>query len=138
MRAAEGDEETAGSHSTSLITHLNTWHIDTMPPTAIIRCLQQAAPMDRSRAAGNEQEGGMMQRGILLLTAIALAGWMALDPLDAQSGNSGQWRAVGGDAAYTRYSPLDQINRNTVKSLKIAWRRAGVDPSIKQQFPDLR
>ena len=80
----------------------------------------------------------MKQRRIVALAAVALAGWMALERLDAQSRAGGQWRSVGGDAAFTRYSPLDQITRNNVKSLKIAWRQAGYDPALKTQFPELR
>src|SRR5215813_10552939 len=38
-------------------------------------------------------------------------------------GPAGEWRYFGGDHAFTRYSPLDQINRNNVRNLKIAWRR---------------
>src|SRR6266404_2695438 len=34
----------------------------------------------------------------------------------------GEWRYYGGDAGSTKYSPLDQINRDNVKNLKIAWR----------------
>jgi quinoprotein glucose dehydrogenase len=34
---------------------------------------------------------------------------------------SGEWRRTGGDQGNTRYSPLDQINANNVKNLKIAW-----------------
>jgi quinoprotein glucose dehydrogenase len=32
-----------------------------------------------------------------------------------------EWTKRGGDAANTRYSPLDQINRDNVKTLKVAW-----------------
>ena len=79
-----------------------------------------------------------MRRELAALMAVMAAPWLALWPLDAQSGPAGQWRAVGGDAGYTRYSPLDQINRNNVRALKVAWRRPGVDPGLKQQFPELR
>ena len=34
---------------------------------------------------------------------------------------NGEWRSYGGDEGSTRYSPLDQINRDNVKDLKIAW-----------------
>jgi quinoprotein glucose dehydrogenase len=34
---------------------------------------------------------------------------------------AGEWRAYSGDEASTRYSPLDQINRDTVKNLQVAW-----------------
>src|SRR5256885_1406429 len=33
-----------------------------------------------------------------------------------------EWRNWGGDAASTRYSPLDQINASNVNKLQIAWR----------------
>ena len=49
-----------------------------------------------------------------------------------------EWRYWGGDQAFTRYSPLDQITRGNVGELKIAWRQAGVDPALKEAFPDLR
>ena len=38
-----------------------------------------------------------------------------------QGVTNGQWRATGGDAGQTRYSPLDQITRDNVKDLKVAW-----------------
>ncbi len=33
----------------------------------------------------------------------------------------GEWRYYGGDAGSTKYAPLDQINRDNVGQLKIAW-----------------
>ncbi len=46
-----------------------------------------------------------------------------ISPSDAgSSGSAGSdWRVYGGDAATTRYSPLDQINRSNVSKLKVAW-----------------
>ncbi|MBI4464651.1 MAG: PQQ-binding-like beta-propeller repeat protein [Acidobacteria bacterium] len=42
---------------------------------------------------------------------------------DAQRGaKGGEWRFYGGDSGSTKYSALDQINRDNVKDLKIAWR----------------
>ena len=39
-----------------------------------------------------------------------------------QSGTAnGDWRYYGGDAQSTKYSPLDQINRDNVSKLQIAW-----------------
>jgi len=35
---------------------------------------------------------------------------------------NGEWRFYGGDAASTRYSPLDQIDATNVSRLEIAWR----------------
>ena len=33
----------------------------------------------------------------------------------------GEWRYIGGDAAHTRYTPLDQINADNFKDLEVAW-----------------
>src|SRR5262245_565059 len=38
-----------------------------------------------------------------------------------QGATNGEWRRIGGDGGNTRYSPLDQLNAQNVKSLKIAW-----------------
>jgi quinoprotein glucose dehydrogenase len=53
----------------------------------------------------------------LLILALAL-------PLTgrAQKGSpNGEWRAYSAEEGSTRYSPLDQINRDTVKNLQVAW-----------------
>lgn len=43
-------------------------------------------------------------------------------PIFAQSGTAnGEWRYYGGDAESTKYSPLDQINRDNASKLQIAW-----------------
>src|SRR5436190_14019775 len=34
---------------------------------------------------------------------------------------SGDWTSFGGDNGSTRYSPLDQINRDNVRNLQVAW-----------------
>jgi glucose dehydrogenase len=51
---------------------------------------------------------------------------------------AGEWRYFGGNKAFTRYSPLDQINRDNVKNLRIVWRRPAVSDQLTQAFPDLR
>jgi len=58
--------------------------------------------------------------------------------LGAQQGTSGEWPVHGGDAGYTRYAALDQIDTDTVASLQIAWRRNAVDESLRSYWPDLR
>jgi quinoprotein glucose dehydrogenase len=43
--------------------------------------------------------------------------------VSGQSGTkNGEWPHWGGDLGNTKYSPLDQINRDNVKTLRIAWR----------------
>ena len=53
----------------------------------------------------------------------------------------GDWRYYGGDAAGTKYSALDQINRDNVKNLRIAWRwkadNAGPAPEFNLQATPL-
>src|SRR5437868_14459664 len=62
---------------------------------------------------------------ILCAAALALA---ATDTLSAGSNapavaaKAGEWRWLNGDPQSTRYSPLDQINRDNFGRLKIAWR----------------
>src|SRR5215813_11457597 len=45
----------------------------------------------------------------------------------------GEWRFYGGDAGGTKYSPLDQINRDNVKTLKVAWTWNSPDLKILEQ-----
>jgi glucose dehydrogenase len=66
---------------------------------------------------------------IALLAALALA---------AQALPAGDWRYWGGDRAFTRYSPLEQITKENVGQLTIAWRQPAVDPALKEAYPDLR
>jgi quinoprotein glucose dehydrogenase len=54
-----------------------------------------------------------------------------------QSVSNGEWPVYGGDKSFDRYSPLALIDRNNVAGLTVAWSRAGLDPEIKGQFPDL-
>jgi quinoprotein glucose dehydrogenase len=49
-----------------------------------------------------------------------------------------EWRYFGGDKGFTRYSALDQINRDNVGRLRIAWRRPAVNAKLMTAFPDLR
>src|SRR5688572_17186125 len=49
-----------------------------------------------------------------------------------------EWRYYGGNKGFTRYSALDQINRDNVKGLRIAWRRPAVNPKMIAAFPDTR
>src|SRR5580704_12010453 len=54
-----------------------------------------------------------------------------------KSGSNGEWSSYGGDKGFTRYSPLDQINRDNVKDLRVVWRKPALDPQISDKFPDL-
>jgi len=66
-------------------------------------------------------------------------GLVAAGAIAVQSqARQGDWRYFGGDKAFTRYSPLDQINRDNVRNLQVVWRRPAVDDKLMQAFPDLR
>ncbi|MEQ1869254.1 MAG: pyrroloquinoline quinone-dependent dehydrogenase [Vicinamibacterales bacterium] len=55
------------------------------------------------------------------MAILALAAWVVT--LAGQNApRLGEWRYYASDAASTKYSPLDQINKDNVKDLKIAWR----------------
>jgi quinoprotein glucose dehydrogenase len=53
-----------------------------------------------------------------LLAAVVI--W-AFPGMAQQGAKSGEWRAYSGDAGSTRYSPVDQLNRDNVKNLQVAW-----------------
>src|SRR6266498_4143521 len=60
------------------------------------------------------------RRHIFLTLLAAIALWPF--PGSGQNGaKNGEWRAYGGDDANTHYSPLDQLTRDTVKNLQVAW-----------------
>ena len=54
------------------------------------------------------------------------------------AGPTGEWSAYGGDKAGTKYSPLDQINRDTIGRLRIAWRRSGMPEELREAFPNTK
>ncbi len=56
----------------------------------------------------------------LLALATLVASGTAL--VAQQGAQRGEWPYYAGDAGSTKYSPLDQITRDNVKGLKIAWR----------------
>jgi glucose dehydrogenase len=67
---------------------------------------------------------------------LGVAGAVALR-VESQ-GRTVEWRYFGGDRAFTRYSPADQINKDTVKNLHVVWRRPATNQSLQAAFPDLR
>ena len=74
-----------------------------------------------------------------LLGAGALLALVGTSALAVHSqGRTVEWRYFGGDKAFTRYSPADQITRDKVKNLRILWRRPATNESFKGAFPELR
>jgi quinoprotein glucose dehydrogenase len=75
---------------------------------------------------------------VKLVIGASLLGLVAVVGLHSQSRAPREWSYYGGDHGFTRYAPLDQITRDNVKQLKIAWRRPAVDTALTGAFPDLR
>ena len=42
-----------------------------------------------------------------------------------------EWRSYGSDVAGTKYSPLDQINAETIEGLEIVWRQSVIPDAVK-------
>src|SRR6185503_18746312 len=49
-----------------------------------------------------------------------------------------EWAAYGSDKGGSKYSPLDQINKSTVKNLRIAWRVSGMPDELRPSYPDVQ
>jgi quinoprotein glucose dehydrogenase len=62
---------------------------------------------------------------------------MAPSILGAQ-GATGEWTHYGGNAASQKYSPLDQINKDTIGRLTIAWRWSSPDNAVVEANPMAR
>src|SRR5436309_1606024 len=71
-------------------------------------------------------------RRLLFLIIVAIA---AAPP---QTKNNVEWRYYSGDNRATKYSPLDQINKDNVSKLRVAWRHPQVDSAILAGNPQLR
>ena len=74
-------------------------------------------------------------RWCLLLSIGVMVG--SLTPAAQQGTVGGEWLTHGGDKGFTRYSPLDQINEETVKNLRVAWRRPALVRELRAQYPDV-
>src|SRR5258708_34184425 len=68
----------------------------------------------------------------LIVGSAAVAGVAAASAVDSTG-----WTYFAGSKRIDRYSPLSQINRDTVSHLQVLWTRPGVDSSLTHEFPDL-
>jgi quinoprotein glucose dehydrogenase len=71
-----------------------------------------------------------MQTRIVLWAGLVTVTLSASANQPSPSRPSGEWRWHGGDSGSTKYSALDQITRNNVSQLRVAWRRPAVDASL--------
>jgi quinoprotein glucose dehydrogenase len=65
------------------------------------------------------------------LTAVAL--WLAVTMVGRAQSSQGEWPAFAADKASTRYSALDQINKNNIKNLRIVWRQSAIPPEMRKE-----
>jgi glucose dehydrogenase len=79
----------------------------------------------------------MYPRLVKALALLVVLGAVASLGADDRSLASGQWRYYSGDNAARKYSPLDQIRRENVGSLRVAWRRPHLEPSLGPPPPRL-
>ena len=75
------------------------------------------------------------QNWTLVLLIVSVAVSMAAPALWAQESADGEWHSWGGDSAFTRYSSLDQISRDNVTNLRVAWRWSSVDRELQESNP---
>ena len=74
-----------------------------------------------------------------LFCVVTLIGLAAVGARESsgQQPRGGDWAYFGGDKAFTRYAPLDQITRDNIDDLQVLWRRSAVETSLRESFPDL-
>lgn len=78
-----------------------------------------------------------VRRAIALALLALIGGAAALVPAKL-AGLKGEWPAYGADNRATKYSPLDQINKDNVSQLRVAWKWESPDGAILKQQTDLR
>ncbi|MFT3723309.1 MAG: PQQ-binding-like beta-propeller repeat protein [Hyphomonadaceae bacterium] len=64
----------------------------------------------------------------------ALSSTLSIPSLVVPPAKSAEWRAYNGAYSSQRYSPLDQINKDTVSNLHIAWRQS-LTPNAPRTIP---
>ena len=84
-----------------------------------------------------------MRRNLMSLKlVVAMAAFVALSTAAGRAAGKDDknhdWPAYAGDKGSTKYSPLDQINKETIKNLRIAWRQSSVPDELKASFPNAR
>ena len=85
----------------------------------------------------------MPPAGYRFHVVLIVFGVVFLVALSAHSGDrpgpfgQGEWPSYGADTANSKYAPLDQIHKDNVKALQIAWRWSSVDNAILKDHSEL-
>ena len=69
---------------------------------------------------------------------LAMGGALAAGARQSSTSAAGEWTHYGGNAGSQKYSPLDQITRDNVSRLDVAWRWASPDNPLVAADPLLR
>jgi glucose dehydrogenase len=70
--------------------------------------------------------------GLLLYCSVIIS-FSSTQVIAQQGAKNGEWRAYGGDDGSTKYSTLDQINRENAGNLKIAWTWESPDLPLQKE-----
>ena len=84
------------------------------------------------------QEGRVGQVKALVAACAAALLFAVAVMRGADSPKTGEWPFYSADNRATKYSPLDQINKQNVGQLRVAWRRPQVEPGLLSANPELR
>src|SRR5262245_23948341 len=83
--------------------------------------------MGRLRAGARHLASGAAGCALLALITVALPAQQRVP--------TGEWRVYGSDLANTKYSPLDQINRDNFRRLQVRWRWKSIDGFLSRSVP---
>lgn len=83
--------------------------------------------MLRPRAGARHVAASAAACALLALITVALPAQPSV--------TAGEWRVYGSDLANTKYSPLDQINRDNFRRLQVRWRWKSVDGFLSRSVP---
>ncbi|MEQ8263932.1 PQQ-binding-like beta-propeller repeat protein [Pseudohaliea sp.] len=78
--------------------------------------------------------------GAFALLVVSVSGLLVggvVAQAEQAAGNPGEWRGFGNDPGHTKYTPLDQINHDTVSQVEILWNRESVSPALVEEEPDI-
>src|SRR5688572_19262800 len=83
---------------------------------------------------------GHPMRRALFVVMLVLAGisFSGAQPQPPPAASRGEWTHYSGNAASHKYSPLDQINKDTIGKLQIAWRWPSPDNAVIEANPTSR
>ena len=76
----------------------------------------------------------MRPRSLVGITLAVMAVGLTAAPAAQHGTRAGEWRSHSADPGSTRYAPLDQITRDNVSQLRIAWRRPAVDAGLRTRM----